>query len=170
MRMNQNNKTRIAGLVALILLVIGIYSVYLATQMTINRRADRLAAEIAIQHWAERLINQDGVGRNCSIINYSDVNAIFEARGQKRPAQKPGILDYSGPCWKQMKLSELRYYADYDVVSGVYRCEKDEIVQELQLAIYLAPRSVPQKDDCKVGAFPKDWQLPVGEATMFSLP
>jgi hypothetical protein len=139
-------------------------------EMAINHRADRLNAEITIQHWAEHLIAQEGIGRNCAVVNYSDVKAIFESRGQKRLEKDVGILDYADVCWKEMKLSELTYFADYNAVSGVYRCEKNELIQELQLTIRMEPRSVPQKDDCKVGTFPKAWNLPVGEATMFGLP
>lgn len=123
-----------------------------------------------IQRWADHLKGQGGIGRNCGVVNISDVNGIFESREQKKLESDSRILDSHVRCWQQMKLVEMRYYAQYDVVSGIYRCEKDEMVQELQLAIYLEPRVGPQEDDCKVGTFPKAWNLPVGEATMFSLP
>ena len=130
----------------------------------------KLNAEIEIQRWADRLIDQGGIGRNCAVVNYSDVNRVLESMGRKRLEKDFSMVDFPMRCWKDMKLSQMTYYADYNVVSGVYRCEKDGMVQELQLAIYLEPRSVPQEDDCKVGTFPQSWNLPIGEATKFSLP
>lgn len=130
----------------------------------------KLKAEIDIDQWAQRIIKQGGIGRDCSIVNPSDIDRIFDSRGRESPEGALRVTELRARCWEKMELVEMRYFAQYDVVSGVYRCEDDELVQELQLAIYLEPRSVPQADDCVVGAFPRAWDIPVGEATVFSLP
>lgn len=158
-------KTVIFILLTLFLLVMILYYASF-----INFR--KLYAEIVIERWADHLRDQGGIGRNCSSVNYSDINRVFDSMGRKRLGNNSGTLSVNFPvrCWKDMKLIEMSYHVDYNVVSGVYRCEKDGMTQELQLAIYLEPKSVPQKDDCVVGTFPKAWNIPVGEATMFSLP
>lgn len=132
----------------------------------------RLYAENKIDNWSERLIAQEGVGRFCGIINYLDINRVFDFMGKKRMDKETvsRFIDSPVRCWKDMELIEMSYYAKYNVVSGVYRCEKENMIQELQLAIYLEPKFTKTDADCIVGTFPKDWNLPVGSATMFFIP
>lgn len=132
----------------------------------------KLYYEIEIERWADRVRDQRGVGRDCSHVSYDDVNRILGSMAQKKIEGDSGVRSVELPinCLEDMNLVRMSYFADYNVVSGVYRCEKDGVIQELQLAIYLEPRYVPQKNDCKVGKFLKTWNIPLGEATMFSLP
>jgi len=132
----------------------------------------KLYSEIEIERWADNLRDQGGVGKNCSYVNYGDINRILDSTGRKRLESDSGINLVELPinCLKNIKLIEMTYYAEYNVVSGVYRCEKDDMIQEVQLAVYLEPKYVPQENDCMVGKFLKAWNIPVGEATMFSLP
>jgi len=102
-------------------------------------------------------------------VNYSDINDIFRAMGKKK-LNGSGIVQLPVHCINEMKLVEMNYDAEHNVVTGIYRCEEDEMYQELQLAIYLEPRSVPQEDSCRIGSFLKAWNIPVGEATRFSQP
>ena len=133
--------------------------------------SSRLYAENRIERWADNLRTLGEPGRNCDHVNYGDINHVFDSMGVKKLERDPyEMVELSVHCLNEMELVEMKYYADYNVVSGVYRCEKDDMVQELQLTIRLEPRTVPQEDDCKVGAFPKSWNLPVGKVTMFSLP
>ena len=154
--------------IILIILPFGFIIVILYYASFIN--FEKLHAEIEIEHWADNLRGQEGVGRNCSHVNYNDINSIFDSMGRINLEDTNGIVELSINCFKNMKLIEMNYYARYNVVSGIYRCEKDDMLQELRLSIYLEPRSVPQKTDCMKGEFYKDWNIPVGKATMFSLP
>lgn len=132
---------------------------------------DRSRAESEIERRAEFFINRGKVGRDCSHVNYNRINRILSSM-KIRSIEKTGLVesDFYVDCVSEMKLMRMTYYADYNVVSGVYRCEKGGLVRELQLSVRLEPRSVPQKDDCEVGSFPASWNIPVGEATMFPLP
>lgn len=133
--------------------------------------SSRLYAEKRIGHWANYLKNQGSAGRSCGYVNYGDINNIFDSAGQKRLDKDPHeIVLLPVECIKDMKLVEMKYHASLNVVSGIYRCEKNDMIQEIQLAVYLEPKSVPQEDDCKVGNFLKTWDIPVGQATMFHLP
>ncbi len=69
-----------------------------------------------------------------------------------------------------MHLEEMRYSAQYNVVSGIYRCEEKDMVEEWQLSVYLEPRSVNYEDYCSVGRFMKAWDVPIGAATAFGTP
>lgn len=132
---------------------------------------NRLYAEIEIKRWADRLRGQGGIGRYCASVNYSDINRIFESMGKEKIKDVSGVVSINSPsCWSRLQLVEMTYYANYEVLSAVYRCETDEIVQELQLAKYLEPNLATQNDYCKAGTFQKAWNVPVGEATMFSAP
>ena len=131
----------------------------------------RLNAEKEIGRRADFFITRGKVGRDCSHVNYDKINRIFDSMGRDHIG-KSGLVesDFYANCMSEMILVRMNYYADYNVVSGVYRCEKNGVVQELQLSVRLDPRSVPQENDCEIGSFPRAWNIPVGEATMFHLP
>lgn len=154
----------------LCLLFMGLFIVVVAYCMTLID-FDRWSAETEIERRAEFFISREKAGRDCSHVNYDQINPILDSMGRD-PIAKSGLVESDFPvnCMSEMKLMRMTYYADYNVVSGVYRCGKDGVVQELQLTVRLEPRSVPQEDDCEVGSFPMAWNMPVGEATMFSLP
>jgi aryl carrier-like protein len=132
----------------------------------------KLYAETKIKQWASLLMEQGGTGRNCSQVNYNDINRILDSIGLMRINDVNGmdIVELPIDSIKHMELVEMNYYAKHSVVAGVYRCEKADMIQELQLAIYLEPRNVPQKSSCYVAKFYKSWNIPTGKATMFSLP
>lgn len=152
---------------------LGISLGYLLTASYYNPflSSSRLYAEKRIEQWSSNLIKQGSAGRSCGKVNYGDINDIFDSVGRQRLDKDPHeIVMLPVECIKDMKLVEMKYHASANVVSGIYRCEKEDMIQEVQLAVYLEPKSVPQEDDCKVGKFLKTWNIPAGQATMFHLP
>ena len=160
-------KTRI--LAVLIVLLLALLVVVLPS---VNLQ--RIHAEWRIERWAARLIEQGGTGRNCASSNYLDANRVLASLGREQiEADDPRRMlwqDYPVSCMSDMKLETMTHYVRHNAVSGVYRCEKDGVVEELQLTVRLEPRAVPQEDDCKRAVFPFEWALPVGAVTMFGLP
>lgn len=153
-----------------VLLVIGfliMISAYYAPFISFKR----LFGEIEIERWAAFLRAQGRTGRDCVPVVYGDVNQVLHSMGRKTlPKKSTDLIDLPVNCLANMQLVEMRYYGQYNAVSGIYRCEDDSMIQEVQLAVYLRPRSVPQEDYCSVGSFLKAWDIPVGAATMFATP
>lgn len=151
--------------VILIVLIINYYASYFDFK--------RAYAEWKIERWASMI---EGPGRTCFMASVEDVQRVL-ANQNKSINHVNHEYDSSiaalpiHSCAPRAKLIKMTYYANYNVVSGVYRCKTDDVIQEFQLAIYMEPRIHDTlKDYCVFADFKEGWKVPVGEVTMFSKP
>lgn len=136
-----------------------------------------LYASMRIERWASFLVKRDypgSTGRNCRRSSDEEIRALYllSNNNPDQGVEIKNLIDQgevNTRCYKKAKLVRMTYYADMNVVSGVYRCEEGNVIGEFQLAFYLSPDATPQ-NDCAFAVFYKDWNIPAGQATMFSLP
>ncbi|WP_434362358.1 hypothetical protein NF212_19010 [Parasalinivibrio latis] len=127
--------------------------------------AERFFYEYRVYSLADRISNQGGIGRNCGSVQDYELKSLV-----KNYDVNVSELSSKINCLDDISLKVMEYVVDHDVVTGVYRCERNEYIQELRITMYLTDSTIPQDYDCQMATLKKEWNLEPGEATTYSKP